>query len=371
MKIVDVEAIPVRLPEVDISIADGIQDDLILRIHTDGGIVGVGETDSCSPVVKAIIEAPSSWMHCQGIKQLIVGEDPFDIGKIWEKMYQGTLWIGRGGPVLHAMSAVDMALWDIVGKALGKPVFKLLGGAYRDKIRVYASTLFTEDPGEMRQNALSYVRQGFTAVKFGWGPMGDDPKKDIELVKTARKAVGEDVSLLVDAGCCWDAITAIRRAKEFEKFGIYWLEEPLPADDLFGYAKLCESVDLRIATGEQETTASAFRDLIAKGKVSVIQPDVSRAGGITACKKIASLAHDSNVLCVPHAWKTDILLSATLHLVATLPRIPFVEFCVSKSPLRKELVLEPLQVDNGFVRIPQKPGLGIELNEAAIKRYSY
>ena len=201
MRITDVEVIPLRIPAHNVHIADGIQDDVIVRVHTDEGISGVGEADSSPMVVKAVVEAWPSWPRCRGLRDILVGEDPFNVEMLWEKMRFGTLWLGRNGVAQQAIAAVDMALWDIVGKAQGKPVHQLLGGAYRDRIRVYASALFTEDPAEMTDVGQKYVGQGFSAVKYGWGPMGRSLAGDVKLVETARRAVGDNVDLLIDAGC--------------------------------------------------------------------------------------------------------------------------------------------------------------------------
>jgi len=370
MKITKVEAIPLRISDLDWTRADGIQDDVVVRIHTDAGITGVGEADSSPAVVKALVDAPESWMRSRGLASMLVGEDPLHTERLWDKMYHGTLWMGRGGVTIEAISAVDIALWDIKGKALGLPVHTLLGGARRDTIPVYASMLFEQDLGMMRDRAGRHIAEGYRAVKFGWGPMGPDLATDVTLVRAAREAIGADTALLIDAGAPWTAREAIRRVDAFREFSPFWLEEALASDDLPGWARLSAAAGaMRIATGEQETLASAFRDLLEVGHVDVIQPDLARAGGFTQCRRIADHAVAHHALCVPHAWKSGILVAATLHFAATLPEIPFVEYTVADSPLRRDLVRTDVQVAGGIARIPQSPGLGVELDEEIIARY--
>jgi L-rhamnonate dehydratase len=370
MKITKVEAIPLRIPDLDATRADGIQDDIVVRVHTDAGITGVGEADSSPAVVKALVDAPESWMRSRGLAGMLIGEDPFHAERLWDKMYHGTLWMGRGGVTIQAISAVDIALWDIKGKALGLPVHTLLGGARRETIPVYASMLFEKDLGMMRDRARRHIAEGYRAVKFGWGPMGPDLAADVALVSAARDAIGEDAELLVDAGAPWTAQEAIRRIDAFREFKPFWLEEALASDDLAGWARLTAAArGVRIATGEQETLASAFRSLLEIGHVDVIQPDLARAGGFTQGRRISDHAVAHHALCVPHAWKSGILVAATLHFAATLPDIPFVEYTMADSPLRRDLVRTDVQVAHGVAHIPQTPGLGVELNEEIVTRY--
>lgn len=370
MRITDVEVIPLRIPDHNVHIADGIQDDVLVRIHTDEGITGVGEADSSPMVVKAVVEAWPSWPRCRGLRDILVGEDPMNVEMLWEKMRVGTLWLGRNGVAQQAIAACDIALWDIVGKALGKPVHTLLGAAYRDRIRVYASTLFTEDPGEMTEVGQGYVSRGFSAVKFGWGPMGRSLAGDVKIVETARRAVGDDVDLLIDAGCPFKARDAIQRVHAFAPYKPFWFEEALEGDDLDGYRRLSRaSGDTRIATGEQECSIQAFEALITHGEVDIIQPDVARAGGFTECRRIAQMAARHHRLCVFHAWKSGILVAATLHMAAITPDIPFAEYTVSESPLRREMVHVATTLKDGVATVPQVPGLGVEINEEIVERY--
>jgi L-rhamnonate dehydratase len=371
MKITAVEVIPLRIPQHNIDIADGIQDDVLVRVSTDEGINGIGEADSSPLVVKAIVEAWPSWPRCRGLRDILIGQDPFNVEMLWEQMQTGTLWLGRNGAAQQAIAAVDIALWDIIGKATGKPVYALLGAAYRDCVRVYASTLFTEDPGQMTEVGQRYVGRGFSAVKFGWGPMGRSLAGDVKLVETARRSVGANIDLLVDAGCPFKAREAIQRARAFVPYNPFWFEEALEGDDLDGYRQLSRAAggDMRIAAGEQDCTLNAFEALITHGEVDVIQPDVSRAAGFTECRRIMQMAHRHRRLCVFHSWKSGILVAATLHMAAITPDVPFCEYTVSESPLRREMVNVATTLKDGIATIPQAPGLGVELNEQIVAKY--
>lgn len=367
MKITDVEAIWLQLPVVD-ERCDGTQDTLVVRVHTDAGIVGIGEVDSSPMVAKAIIEAPLSHAIARGLRQCVIGQNPLDIAVLWERMYQGTIFFGRGGAAQQAISGVDMALWDIMGKALGVPVYQLLGGAFHTKLRAYASNLFGDTPEATYAQAQRLVDQGFTAVKFGWGPLGQSEQLDIALVKAARAGLGDRVDLMIDAGLCYDASTAIRRAHQFAEYRPYWLEEPLHPDDLEGYTRLVQASPLRIAAGEQETTIQGFRALLDAG-LDVIQPDVARVGGISRAIEIGRLTAQRRRLCVNHSYKTGISIAASLHFLAALPNATLLEYCVEQSALRQSLTRQQFPVVDGCVAVPQEPGLGIDLDEAVVARH--
>jgi len=368
MKITNVTATVLRLPEISTA-ADGTQDDLILMVETDEGITGYGEVDTSPIVGKAIIEAYMSHGTCYGLREVVVGADPFDYEQIWNDMWAKTYYYGRTGPVMHVMSGIDMAIWDIMGKAVKKPVHKLLGGSYTDKVRAYASALMPATSDEVKKMVEKYVSQGYTAIKLGWGPLGYDVHFDIALIKTARKAAGEKVDIMIDIGKRYRLKESIYVAKALEQLNIYWLEEPLPAEDYIGYKRLTESTTMRIATGEEESGRLAFARLINETHIDIIQPDMSRCGGLTEAKKIASLAADNNILCVPHAFKTGVLVAASIQFIAATPHAPFLEFSVTESAIRKELLVNPFVQKDGFVDVPQKPGLGIEFNNEVIRKY--
>jgi L-rhamnonate dehydratase len=306
---------------------------------------------------------------CYGLKEVVIGADPFDYEQIWNDMWAKTYYYGRSGPVIHVMSGIDMALWDIMGKASGMPVHKLLGGSYSDKVRPYASALMPDTHDEVKKIVEKYASQGYTAIKLGWGPLGYNVNYDIELVKTARKAAGDKMEIMIDIGKRYRLKDAMYAARSMEQQNIYWLEEPLPAEDLEGYRRLSEYSPVRIATGEEESGRLSFSRLIKETHIDVVQPDISRCGGLTEAKKIATIAADANILCIPHAFKTGILVAASIHLIASIPHAPFLEFSVTESAIRKELLLKPFVQKDGFIDVPTAPGLGIDLNPEVIKKY--
>lgn len=371
MKITDVEAIILRQPALDDGIADGSQDDLVIRISTDEGIVGVGEVDSAPEAVQALVNRKSSHAIAGSLHDLLVGEDPTDPERLWEKLYRGLIYIGRRGIALHALSGIDIALWDIAGKAAGKPVHELLGGAQRDKVRAYASRLMPDTVEETRDAVAELVEAGFTAVKLGWGPLGKDAKHDVALAEAAKEAAnGADI--LIDSGLGYDrdAKTAIEVAREYERIGIFWLEEPFMPDEYEAYAELADAVDIRVAAGEQDTTVWGFRELIERGHVDLVQPDVTRCGGITEWLRIAELARANGCETVPHAWKSGIIKAASLQCNAVIPDALFQEYCVADTPLNQTLTVERLPIDDeGFVAIPTAPGIGVTLDDEVVERY--
>jgi L-rhamnonate dehydratase len=368
MKITAVESYYLRLPALEERCA-GTQDTLEVRIRTDEGIDGIGEVDSAPLVAQAIIDAPVSHTIQRGLRAVLLGRSPLEIERLWDDMYAATLYFGRRGPVIHAMSGVDLALWDLAGKAYGKPAHELLGGARAGSVRAYASSLFGATPAETRSKAEGFRDEGFTAVKFGWSPMGADEATDVALVREARQGAGEAMDLMVDAGCIWDAKTAIRRARRFSEFGIAWLEEPLHPDDLEGYARLSAASDVSIAAGEEESSRHSYLDLMDRGRIDVVQVDVTRCGGLTEARRIARLAHDRHLPVVNHSFKTGINLAASLHFVATAPTGFILEYPISPSPLRDQLTREQFPVVDGRVAVPQSPGLGVTLDEETLQRY--
>lgn len=373
MKITEVETIIVRLPQIEAK-CDGTQDALLVKIHTDTGLTGIGEVDSSPEVAKAVFDAPFSHTIASGLRALLIGEDPRDVERLWEKMYRGTIYFGRRGAAIHAISGADIALWDILGKATCLPVYQLLGGAYRTRLQAYASALMPDTPEESYSRAAELRQAGFTALKFGWGPLGKDIATDVALIGAARRGFGDDGDLMIDIGLCWDSATAIARAKRFEEFNLYWLEEPLPPDDIAGYARLADAVDMRIAAGEEESTTWGFADLMDRGHIDVVQVDMSRAGGLTESRRIAQMAHQRNLPCVPHAFSTGVLLAASMHWVASIPNGSLVEYTVAESPLATGLtgtglLRSPLRAVDGHLTFSDAPGLGIELDEELIAKY--
>lgn len=370
MKITNVEAIYLKLPEIDSERCDGTQDTLLIKVSTDAGITGIGEVDSVPLVAKAIIEAPASHSIATGLRELLIGEDPLEIEKCWNKMYEGTIYFGRYGPALHAMSGVDIALWDIRGKVEGRSVSSLLGGVRRSRIKAYASALMPDTPVEAAKKAEQFAREGYQAMKFGWGPIGMNPRRDEEFIWSIRSAVGSDIDLMIDAGFTWDLKSALKMAEIYEKYNLFWLEEPLHPDNLEGYRELSDRTNILIAAGEQESGIRAFERLLREGHVDVLQPDLARCGGLTEGKKIADLADFYHKKIVTHSFKTGILLSASTHFAASIANGFMVEYTMSDSPLARDLVEFPIVFKDGYVEVPvDQPGLGIALNESVVEKY--
>ncbi len=366
MQITDVEAIVLRQATVDDGIADGSQDDLVVLVHTDEGITGVGEVDSAPDVVAALIRQDSSHAVAVSLRSILVGRDPLDVEGAWDAMYRGLIYVGRRGIGIHAISGIDIALWDIRGKALGKPVSELLGEVHHDRIRAYASMLMPDTPEETAERVADLREKNFTAVKLGWGPLGQDPAHDIRLATAAKEAAGDGVDILIDAGLGYgeNAETAIGVARELEQLGIGWLEEPFLPDAYEAYAELADTVDLTIAAGEQDVTRWGFRELLERGHVDLVQPDVTRCGGITETLRIAKLAAEHGASTVPHAWKSGIIKAASLHVNAVLPDALYQEYCVADTPINTSLTVERLPIEaDGCVAVPTSPGIGITLDE--------
>jgi L-rhamnonate dehydratase len=378
MKITGVDVIILESPGAYAATAGGeeaygIKHLGIVKIVTDVGITGYADLETQPHVAKAIVDAPSEGAvpGFQGLRSVLLGEDPFEVERLWHKMYMASVYYGRRGAAMQVISGIDIALWDIVGKRVNQPIYKLLGAGYRDRVRAYASTLFRSTPEGMRDASAHYLEKGFTAVKFGWGIFGQDHERDVELVRAAREALGDQVELLIDTG--WyvhrTAKEAIQMVRKLEPFRPFLIEEPLSPEDYDGYAQLSGAVDTLIACGEQEATEWGFRTLIERGKVDVIQPDLSRCGGFTAARKIVSLADLNNRLCIPHSWISDLLTAASLHLNAFMRRSVFQEFNVTSGPMSRDLCHNPLELEDGFVLVPQGPGLGVEVNESTIEKY--
>ena len=368
MKITGVEAIYLRQALVKQQCDSG-QDALIVKVSTDAGITGIGEVDSSPAAVKGAIEGPFSHTATTGLREVVLGEDPLETEYLWYKMYRANIYAGRRGIGIHAMSGIDMALWDIKGKALGLPVWKLLGGGFHKKVRCYASSLFGPTPEKTCERARRFRDKGFNAVKFGWDPMGRDAKTDVELVRLGRKGLGDDADLLIDAGLAWDAKTAIQRAQAFEEYNIFWLEEPLRPDDYEGYRKLSESTSLRIAAGEEESNRLSYLDLMDRGRIDVVQIDLTRCGGFTEAVKIASLAHDRGLVVANHGFSTYINVAAALHFLNAIPNTLIAEFVAEEeTTLRDQITRQKIRAEDGFLKIPDAPGLGIDLDEEAVSQ---
>lgn len=370
MKIVDVEAIIVRQDTI-LMIGDGSQDTVLIKIVTDSGITGWGEIDSSPYVMKAIIDACASHAVCTGIRELLVGEDPLRIEYLWKKMYDYTYYYGRRSAAIHAISGVDMALWDIAGKFYNVPVYKLLGGGFRTEIPAYCSVLMPDSEDGIRRIIDANANINFRGFKFGWGALGQNPKRDIQLIEWARKYVGGDRDLMIDIGMLWnDPKTAIKTVHALRDYNLKWIEEPFKPDNLEGYKRLCGEVDTWISAGEEVGPLQEFSELIHYCGIDLIQPDMSRCGGITIARKVADMANLRGIPLIPHAFKTGVLMSASLHLIASIENALYLEYCKQETVLSKTMIKNHFLPDeNGMVQIPQAPGLGFEINEETLARY--
>lgn len=375
MEITDIVVHTLSVDEVEGEKADGSQDACVVEVETDEGITGVGEADSSPLVVKAIVEAPVSHDKSAGLKEVLLGRDPFDVEVLWDEMYDRTYFFGRRGAAITAMSAVDMAMWDIVGKATDRPLYQLLGGKHRNSVRAYASTLFPADPTDLdhvREEAGRALDDGFSAIKFGWGGFGRDRVQDLELVGAARDVLGPEFDLMVDAGMVWqgDVKRAIKGINELDsEHDLYWVEEPVYADNLDGYAAIAGACETRIVGGEEEYTAYGFREFVDRGRPDAVQPDVARSGGITHMRKIADIAAEAGIPFVPHGYSTDVIVAANLQLIAATRNAPLLEYCVEESPLRWDLVEEDFTAEDGRVEVPDRPGLGVTLDRDVLEEY--
>ena len=367
MKIEQVICQVLRLEQVESKTAS-CQDVVLLRIRTDEGLEGIGEADASPEVIKAIIDAPFSHNVACGLRELLVGENPLDTERLWQKMYRGTMYFGRSSVTIAAMSAVDMALWDLKGKHFGEPIHRLLGGKRHDRILAYASILFGNDGAETRDIGRRWTEAGYRAVKFGWEPMGENEKLDRELVAGAREGIGDDATLLVDAGCVWDARTALDRAHAFAEHGIGWLEEPLQQSDVDGYAWLRDRSPVPIAAGEGECGRESFRPLIDRHALDVYQVDLSR-NGFTDASYIRQRVEEIGARLCNHCYTSPITIAASLQWLSTCRDAFLFEDCVEDSPLRHQLTLEKMQAENGWISVPDRPGLGITLNDEFISEY--
>lgn len=344
---------------------------LVVEIRTDTGLVGWGDCYGPAAINRSIIE--------NVLKVGLIGRDPFDVEVLWEELYNKIKDYGLTGMTIASISGIDIALWDLIGKAVKQPIHKLIGGAFRTQLQAYATGLYFKDMNRLNEEAVDeargYVEQGFKAIKMKIG-LGSITK-DIDRVAAVRDAIGKDVQLMVDANHCFNVPQAVAIGRELQKLDIFWFEEPISPEDLDGYVEVTNKLDMAIAGGENEFTKFGFRRILEKRAMDIVQPDVCAAGGITECKKIATLAQAHSIQCVPHAWGTAIGLAATMHYLASLPFTPpclvpvppMLEYEQTFNPFRDELSSTDLTHKGGFVTVPNGPGLGIEINRDVLERY--
>jgi len=386
MKITDIECHILLVPDLQKDATSSSQDDIVVFIHTDEGITGVGETDVSPWIARACIEAPSSHTMAMGLKEMLLGENPLEPERLWEKLYTGSAMNGRRGALICAMGALDMAMWDIRGKAAGKPCWQLLGDKRHDLITPYASLQpaggnFAAYKDSLVAWAVRARELGFRAGKmevtlsgpYNHSGLNEPDEKMTEIVAACCAAVGPDFVMMVDVQYTWsDVDQALRTLNDWRDLDLFFVETPLQIDDLKGYARLHEEAPMRIAAGEWQNTRFEFAELMDVGKVDVAQPDVGRVGGLTEARRVCQMAAERGRLIVPHCWKTGIGIAASAHLAAVTPHCPYIEFlpaALCDSLLRQELVEDELQIEAGQIALPEKPGLGIEVNMDALARY--
>jgi L-alanine-DL-glutamate epimerase-like enolase superfamily enzyme len=386
MKITNIDCHVLLDPGYDVGATSSSQDDIVVEIHTDEGITGLGETDVNPWIAKACIQAPGTHTMGLGLAEMLIGEDPMDIERLWEKLYVGSAMNGRRGAVVHAIGALDMALHDLRGKALGKPCYELLGGAVKKSITPYASlqpevSSFDAYRSSIKDWALRAKGLGFRAAKIEVTPCGPYAHKGLKashedmtsVIGEVRDAVGSEFTLMVDVQYAFpDADTCLKVIRPWVEFNLFFIETPLPSDDLEGYARLSQEQPIPIAAGEWLATRFEFLDLINRGKVKVVQPDVGRVGGFTEAKRVCNLAEQRELTIVPHLWKSGISIAAAAHLAATTGNCAFIEFLpdsLCESSLRRELVSNELRMVDGEIALPKLPGLGVDLNRKALEKF--
>jgi L-alanine-DL-glutamate epimerase-like enolase superfamily enzyme len=357
---------------------------LLVEIETDTGLIGIGEAGSAGgPLAstQVVIE--------QELKPLLVREDPLRIEYLWQKMFLRTRQHGRRGIVMHAISGIDIALWDLAGKVAKLPLYRLFG-AYRDKVEAYASGGFYQqgkDVAALVEEAQRAAARGYKALKM---KIGRNPstqtnlremlphhrecvvslEEDLARVEAVRQALGPEAKLMVDVNCAWSPALAMQMGKTLEPYNLYWIEEPVATDDIRGSAEVARALGTAIAGYETEVGLYGFRALITQGAVDIVQPDLTWAGGFTECRRIAAFAHAYNLMVAPHAFSSALTLVASLHLLASIPNGLILEFDQNPHALREELLQEPISADQeGWVALPERPGLGVELDPVTIERY--
>lgn len=391
MKITKVEVLVLRMPDEEINrmaqvpsnlertgdymfYRDGNEEAVLVRIETDEGIDGVGEIDTAGSLVQTLVRAPPQATWFRAWEEVLVGENPLEVGYLWEKMYRESGLYGRRGLITMVISGLDCALWDIAGKYYKQPVYRLLGGGGPGVATPYMSfNRFGKSEEEIIDKCGRIKRSNFRAAKFHNHPIGIDDKTALKFVELARNTVGDGVDIMLDAANHYqDAKEAIKFARAIEPLDIYFLEAPLSADNLDGYARLSQATTVKIAAGEEQTTRFMYADLMEKGKVDIVQPDTTWAGGITEVMRIGRIAHDKGVLCIPHCYKSFVGLASNLHVSASLPNSPYCECPTSSLPLARELTNEKLEPDsNGKIKLSDRPGLGVTLNERIVEKYLY
>ncbi len=379
MKIIDVKTHVLSTPlEEPFSFSMGWvtrRSTMIVEVLTDEGVTGWGESlcHGLQPpqIAQTIVQV--------ALKPILVGQDPGDVDVLWERMYNLTRPYGQKGAVPNAISAVDIALWDCLGRSAGKPVHKLLGGAYRTRVQPYATGFYRVEgksyPADAVAEAKRHLAKGFTAMKL---KTGFGVEEDIDYILGVREGIGKGPKLMIDANHAYNVGAARRILKAIEPADIHWFEEPISPEDIDGYRELKTLTNIYLAAGENEFTKIGFREWIARRAVDILQPDLCSAGGFTECRKISALAQAWHMPIVPHVWASGIGLAASLQFLATIPPAPLalnpiepmLEYDQSSHPFRQELIHGAITMRDGMVDIPQTPGIGVEINREVIEKYT-
>jgi len=382
VKIVDIRTIPLSYRcEPPYGSAGGMQarrGGLLVEVETDERVIGIGEAGVGGGATSSVIE--------KVLRPMLIGEDPLLIEGLWQKMFARTRQFGRRGIVMNAISGLDIALWDIAGKVARLPLYRLLG-ACRDRVEAYASGGFYQQGksvDDLAGEAESYRARGFKGMKMkiGRNPstqthlrhLADhaelcevEPEEDIARVAAVRRALGPRAKLMADVNCAWSPSFAIEMGRALEPYKLYWIEEPVATD---GSARVAEALATPIAGYETEIGLYGFRELITRGAVDIVQPDIAWSGGFSECRRIAALAQAHHRMVAPHAFASAVTLVASLHFIASIPNGLVLEFDQNPNGLRDELLTEPIRIESdGTIKLPEQPGLGIELERSAIERY--
>jgi D-galactarolactone cycloisomerase len=338
----------------------------LISVKTDQGIIGVGSVFTSDSLVIAALEV---------LRSMLIGESALEPERVIEKLHQNTFWLGRGGAITHAISGIDMALWDIFGKVTGQPIGRFFGGRIREKVMPYASLLMDE-PKIMTANLKKLRAHGFKAFKIGWGSFGRiDKINDELLVRTAREAIGDDSFLAVDAGgsdAYWrgNLRWAINTSHMLADYNVGWFEEALRPDDLEDFRELRKQSRVPVSGGEVLTRRQSFTPFLTSGAFDIIQPDVTKVGGIGEFRKIATIAEEFGIRVIPHGWNTAIGLAVDLQLASAILSSDKVEYCTGSAYV-DDLADNPWQLDlNGFLEIPTQPGIGFTLDPEKVEKYS-
>lgn len=338
----------------------------LIAVHTDSGLSGYGSVFSEGGLVKAALKV---------LEPIFAGENALEPERVSEKLHRNTFWMGRGGTLTHAISGIDIALWDVCGKALGQPAARLLGGVYRSRVKPYCSLLMDE-PERMRDEVARFKAAGFRAFKIGWGPFGrKGAKHDEAIVRAVRIGIGEDADLFVDAGASdafWpnDLKWAINTSHMLDEYGVGWFEEAIKPDLMEDFRELRRQSRVPVAGGEVLTRRQSFTPWLVRGALDIVQPDVTKVGGLSEQRRIAWMAEEFGVRYVGHGWNTALGIAADLQLAAALPQVDFVEF-IGGSAYVDDIMTEPFRLDeDGYLPVPSQPGLGISLDPERVERYS-